>query len=203
MIEPSTVIDFLRHGHCQGGEIFRGSTDVELSTEGWQQLRRTVGDNSGKWTRIVCSPLLRCQLFAHECAEKWGIPIEVDPRWQEMSFGHWEGRLVSEVLEQDREGVMAFFHDPMNKMPEGAEPMSQIVTRLQEGWLDIKQKYPGERVLVVAHGGVIRIHLAQLLGLKLSAISQLHQPYAALNRVGVFERKLGSKEIVMFMNGQA
>ena len=35
-----TCIDFLRHGECEGGEIFRGSgSDVALTDQGWQQMR--------------------------------------------------------------------------------------------------------------------------------------------------------------------
>ena len=40
-----TCIDFLRHGECEGGEIFRGSgSDVALTNKGWQQMRDSVQD---------------------------------------------------------------------------------------------------------------------------------------------------------------
>ena len=37
-----TTIDFLRHGECEGGNIYRGSTDVVLSRCGYRQMERVT-----------------------------------------------------------------------------------------------------------------------------------------------------------------
>ena len=72
--ENFTLIDILRHGQCQGGEIYRGSTDVSLTDLGWQQMRNAVASHSG-WDAVVSSPLTRCKLFAQEHAAENQIPI--------------------------------------------------------------------------------------------------------------------------------
>ena len=48
--ENFTLIDILRHGQCEGGEIYRGSTDVPLTDLGWQQMRNAVASHNG-WDR--------------------------------------------------------------------------------------------------------------------------------------------------------
>ena len=48
----TTTIDLLRHGQCEGGEIFRGSTDVALSEAGWQQMRHATQEEDN-WDRVI------------------------------------------------------------------------------------------------------------------------------------------------------
>src|SRR6187401_779020 len=95
-VEPVTTIDLLRHGACQGGEIYRGRTDVQLSGEGWQQMERAVRAPAD-WQRIVTSPLLRCREFAEHCARRFSLPLQLENALQELDFGEWEGRLVQEI----------------------------------------------------------------------------------------------------------
>ena len=69
-----TCIDFLRHGECEGGEIFRGSgSDVALTNKGWQQMRDSVQDMAC-WDSIITSPLQRCRRFASEQSGRLAIP---------------------------------------------------------------------------------------------------------------------------------
>jgi alpha-ribazole phosphatase len=89
-----TCIDFLRHGECEGGEIFRGSgSDVALTDKGWQQMRGSVQELSG-WDSIITSPLQRCRRFATEQSERLSIPLTENTNWREIHFGDWEGRLI-------------------------------------------------------------------------------------------------------------
>src|SRR5262245_4016861 len=94
------TVDLLRHGACQGGYIYRGRTDVELSPEGWRQMEQAL-DTSGGWQRVVTSPLLRCRIFAQHCAEQLRLPLAVIPELQEINFGTWEGQLVNDVRQAD------------------------------------------------------------------------------------------------------
>ncbi len=60
MSTVTTTIDLLRHGACEGGEIFRGSSDVALSEQGWQQMRAAIADETAPWQAVVSSSLQRC-----------------------------------------------------------------------------------------------------------------------------------------------
>lgn len=197
-----TQVDFLRHGHCEGGEIFRGHTDVALSETGWQQLKDRVAGYESHWDVIVSSPLQRCRRFAEHLAEQTGTPLHVDERWMEMSFGDWDGKPVTEIWESDKASAIAYFSDPENNNTANVEPVDAIIARAKAAWDDLKEMHANKRVLVIAHGGIIRFHLATLLSLPVSSIGQLHLPYAALSRVVVGKGPLGLRETVHFVNGQ-
>jgi broad specificity phosphatase PhoE len=196
-----TQVDFLRHGHCLGGEIFRGSTDVELSPEGWQQLRSKVSGHETRWDHIVSSPLQRCRQFAEELSRQSKTPLTVDERWREMSFGDWEGREVKEIWKSDKASAIGYFTDPERQNTANIEPVEDIIHRLSGAWQTILDEHSGKRVLVVAHGGVIRFQLAAVLDLPLKAVGQIQLPYAAISRITAQDTLLGYREVVQFING--
>ena len=109
--ERVTTIDLLRHGACQGGEIFRGRTDVHLSTQGWEQMERAVSA-APDWQRVITSPLVRCRAFAERCAARCNVPLQVEAALQEMDFGAWEGRLAQEVWQENPQLLARFYDDP-------------------------------------------------------------------------------------------
>ena len=86
-----TIVDLLRHGEPEGGQMFRGAVDDPLSPRGWDQMRTAVGDYR-EWDAIVSSPLVRCAAFAGELAERLDRPLEIVREFSEISFGVWEGR---------------------------------------------------------------------------------------------------------------
>jgi len=198
MSSNNTVVDFLRHGHCQGGEIFRGATDVQLSEQGWQQLRTSAGNNKGQWDLIISSPLQRCRRFAEECAQQWDIPLTIEPRWHEISFGDWDGQLVEDVWPKEKSLVLPYMASPDFNNSMNMEPIHEVAKRASAAWQDLLNQHRGKRVLVICHGGIIRIHLSTVLGLELTNIGKLSVPYASLSRVTAFE---DGRERVDFING--
>ena len=175
-----TRIDILRHGACQGGEIFRGSTDVELSEEGWQQM--TAAAEGLIWDRIICSPLKRCRLFAEQLGQKLEIPVAIDSRWREFDFGVWEGRDRAEVWRESADDLKQFFTDPESFTPQGGDSYQSVMERLTAAWNDLTAQHQGENILLVSHGGIIRAHYTMALGLPGTAFGTLDVPYACLTR---------------------
>jgi alpha-ribazole phosphatase len=197
--ERVTNVDLLRHGACEGGEIYRGRTDVPLSAEGWGQLERDIR-GSANWQRIVTSPLLRCHQFAQRCATDFDVPLQVVPALREMDFGDWEGRLLQEVWQANPELVARFYEDPGAVTPPGGEKTLDALDRVVAGWQEMMQPGKGDNLLLVCHGGVIRLLLSHLLEMPLSAISRLHIPYASITRVQIFHREQGDFPTLMSLN---
>lgn len=194
-----TQIDLLRHGACEGGEIYRGSTDVPLTQEGWEQMASSVGDGSD-WQAVVTSPLERCQTFAQHCSETFSIPLAVESGFREMHFGEWEGRLLTEVWESDAALVTRFYEDPDSTIPPGGESVADAQTRAVKAWDSILRERSGERVLLVCHGGVIRLLLSHVLQMPRSAISRLHVPYGSLTKLRVYHRDGGDFPVLLSLN---
>ena len=165
-------LDLLRHGETELGGGLRGSLDDALTARGWEQMRTAV-KGQGPWQRIVSSPLQRCALFARELAEQLDVPLTFEKDLQELHFGEWEGRTAAALMETDAEALGRFWSDPYAFTPPGAEPVIAFATRVLTAAGRLQQRYEGERVLVICHGGVMKLLLAQARGLPREQLLQI------------------------------
>ncbi len=158
-----TTLDFIRHGTPEGGRRYRGaSVDDPLSEKGWRQMWLAVGDQCS-WDLVVSSPLQRCLAFAGALAERHGLTMEVEPDFREVGFGAWEGYSPDEVARRDPKGYASFYADPVNNRPPGAEDLLDFGRRVAHAFDLWTQRAAGNRLLVVAHAGVIRAALGHVL----------------------------------------
>ncbi len=179
-----TIIDLLRHGEAEGGDRFRGSTDDALSMQGWAQMWAALGADC-PWNSIVSSPLIRCADFAQAVAQRHGLPLTLDDRLCEMHFGAWEGRRSAEVLTTDAAALTQFWNDPTNHSPPDGETFTHVQQRVRAAWEAILSNSIGAHVLIIAHGGPIRIILSHVLGMPPQTFLRLELPFAAISRVRV------------------
>ncbi|MGB7757204.1 MAG: histidine phosphatase family protein [Salinisphaera sp.] len=180
----TTTVDILRHAECEGGSIFRGSTDVALSEEGWARLRRVTEPLDG-WDAIVTSPMRRCREFSTELSAARAVPLTVDERFREMHFGDWEGVLISEVWASQPDAARAWYVDPENHTPPNAEPLPSTRSRVAAGWAELVAANKGGHVLLVCHGGVIRNLVAHVLDLPLVATNRFGMPYGCRAQISI------------------
>lgn len=163
-------IDLLRHGETTGGGGFRGSTDDDLTGFGWHQMEVAVAGQV--WDRVITSPLARCRDFARAFAEQRALPLREDARLAEMHFGAWEGCTASELLSRDAEALGRFWRDPVHEGLPGAEPLLTFQARVLAAWDDILRA-DEPRILVITHGGPIRVILSHLAQRPLERILEL------------------------------
>lgn len=177
-------IDLLRHGQPEGGSRFRGSLDDPLSELGWRQMRAAVADVDG-WQAVVSSPLSRCAAFAHELCEQRALPLRLDENLREIGFGDWEGQAVDVLYERAHAQLSRYWADPIANPPPGGEPLTAFRARIASAWEALMAEAQGSHLLVVAHGGVIRVLLSLVLQMPLSAVLRLEVPNAALSRIRI------------------
>lgn len=147
-------IDLLRHGDT-GQRSYRGQLDDPLVEHGWTQLREAVAGRD--WDAVVASSMQRCAAFARELARARGLPLTIDARLKEYHFGDWQGVPI-ETLAGTQGGALGRFQaDPVAHPPPGAEPFALFQRRLSSALDDIVQSHPAQRVVVITHGGVIRL----------------------------------------------
>ncbi|RMG36186.1 MAG: histidine phosphatase family protein [Gammaproteobacteria bacterium] len=159
-----TRLDYLRHGLPVGGSRYRGhGIDDPLSEEGWAQMRKTTERLDTRWDRIITSPLARCAAFAQALGAERDIPVAIEPDLREVGFGRWEGMTRRQLLEQSPEEYHAFYADPVNHRPAGAEPLGAFGRRVAKAFDQLVERHSGEHLLVVAHAGVIRATLGHVL----------------------------------------
>ena len=151
-----TVIDFLRHGEPVGASTYRGNgIDDPLSEKGWSQMWNVVDDHC-PWDVVICSPLSRCKQFAETLAKKCAIPVKVESRFKEVGFGSWEGRDRKEIQKNNADEYEAFYRDPVNCRPVGAESLVEFENRVSAAFDIMLETFSGQHILVVTHAGVIR-----------------------------------------------
>lgn len=186
-------LDLLRHGETESGGGFRGSLDDALTPRGWAQMRAATGQ-AGPWDRLVSSPLQRCAAFAHELGGQLGVPLELEADLRELHFGAWEGRSAAELMEGDAAALGRFWADPYAFTPPGGEPVAEFETRVLQAMERLARQHPGQRLLLITHGGVMRLLLARARGLVRGQLLQVQVGHGALHRLqldGPALRELG------------
>ncbi|MGP6461013.1 alpha-ribazole phosphatase family protein [Pseudomonas parakoreensis] len=177
-------LDLLRHGETELGGGLRGSLDDALTEKGWAQMRAAV-IAGGPWDRLVSSPLQRCARFAAELGEQLGLPVHLDKNLQELHFGAWEGQSAAALMETDAEALGLFWADPYAFTPPQGEPVSDFAARVLGAVARLHQAYAGERVLLISHGGVMRLLLAQARGLPREQLLNVEVAHASLFALSV------------------
>lgn len=177
-------LELLRHGETEQGGGLRGSLDDALTEQGWAQLRAAV-QGAGPWDRLISSPLQRCARFAEEVAAAHGLPLHYEPGLQELHFGDWEGRSAAQLMESDAEALGCFWADPYAFTPPNGEPLLQFEARVLDALLGLVKAYAGQRLLLVTHGGVMRLLLARARGLSRQDLLQVNVGYAQRFRLSL------------------
>ena len=159
-----TTFALIRHGQTDWNAQRRlqGSSDIPLNDVGRNQARGAVAALSGyEWDAVVSSPLSR----AAETAELigGGLGLIVDryvPELTERDFGPAEG--LQDGPELDALRTPDGFR--------GAESDDAAAARGLAALEALAEEFRGRRVLVVAHGTLIRLSLNRALGLSLQSI---------------------------------
>ncbi|WDH33829.1 alpha-ribazole phosphatase family protein [Pseudomonas chlororaphis] len=172
-------LDLLRHGETELGGGLRGSLDDALTDAGWRQMRAAVA-GLGPWNRLVSSPLQRCARFAEELGARLALPVTLDPDLQELHFGAWEGQSAAALMATDAEALGRFWADPYAFTPPQGEPVLAFSARVLGAVERLHQRYAGERVLLVSHGGVMRLLLARARGLPREQLLNVEVAHGAL-----------------------
>ena len=172
-------LDLLRHGETELGGGLRGSLDDALTEQGWAQMRAAVVAG-GPWDRLVSSPLQRCARFAAELGEQLNLPVQLDKDLQELHFGAWEGQSAATLMESDAEALGLFWADPYAFTPPQGEAVSDFAARVLGAIARLHRAHAGERVLLISHGGVMRLLLAQARGLPREQLLSVEVAHASV-----------------------
>lgn len=181
----TTYIDIIRHGEPEGGNVFRGRTDHHLTELGITQFQQRTQRLGHRWQQVVSSPLMRCKQSAELLATAQSIPLHIEPNLAEIHFGDWENQCVDKVMAE--ENISQLWQDPINFCAPQGEPTAALQQRTLQAWRQLLTAHQGNRVLVVTHGGVMRVLAQHLLELAPSAMNKLSLPYAAVMSFKVIE----------------
>ncbi|HWJ31297.1 MAG TPA: histidine phosphatase family protein [Gaiellaceae bacterium] len=160
-----TTLLLVRHGETDWNRDARwqGHSDTPLNEVGRDQARRLAAE-LGEVDVVYSSDLARARETAEILAEPIGLEVRVDPRLRERGFGAWEGKNAAEI---EREFADEHARWLAGEAPGAAdaEPFTDFGARVEEFVAEVLLRHPGETVLVVGHGGTIRVIHALAKGL--------------------------------------
>ena len=168
----STEILIVRHGESEPavvGQSFKlldGQSDPALSPEGAAEAERVCERLASEHIdAIYVSTLRRTAETAAPLARRLGMTPVVDEDLREVYLGEWEGGGVYRKNVTDRHplAVQMFAEERWDLIP-GAEPAEEFARRLRHAIERIAAAHVDQRVVVVAHGGVIGEILHQVTG---------------------------------------
>lgn len=184
----ATHVWLMRHGPTEWNmdRRIQGNVDTPLIPEALQAyLEKQHIERLPKIDRVIVSEFQRTHKTADAIAKQLGwsdIPRVVIPELNERKWGIFEGKTHSEVREflskdpkiteqypelQAMTDLSPILDEP-DFAVEGAESMRQVAARVEPVVKQLREKYPGESILVVGHAGVMLS-----LGLDHRVINQL------------------------------
>lgn len=180
-----TAIDLhlLRHGAPERTGLMLGHHDEPAAAGAHDVLIERAQDIAA--TAIIASDLSRASDGARLLAAARSLPLRIDPRWRELDFGAWDGKLPATL---ESEALQAFWSDPDAFPPPGGERWSALVARVSAAIGDLRQS-----AIIVSHAGAMRAAVSALTGLDHRGVWAFDLPYGALLSIRIW-REEGSEQ---------
>jgi alpha-ribazole phosphatase/probable phosphoglycerate mutase len=176
--EPDAAV----HGRCYG------SLDASLSQAGREQAAR-IGERLAvePFAAMYSSPRRRAIETAEAIATHHRLDVITVPDFRELDFGDFEGRTYDEIAATHPELYRQWMETPTEVRFPNGESFAQMRVRVLDECRVILARHHDQTVGIVAHGGVIRIILADALGIPDANIFRIAQRYGSLNLIRYFD----------------
>jgi len=158
----------LRHGETEWSRArrFTGGRDVPLLPSGQRQAEAAAAALAGvSLAAVYASPLERCRAFAEPIAKPHRLDVTLDPRFQEMRFGAWEGLTRDEAAAHSPALYARWREAPGEATPPGGDALRAVAARVSEGLAAVQAAHDGGTVALVTHAIVVRLIVLAALGL--------------------------------------
>lgn len=190
MNDQPTRLYLVRHGELVTSKEWRyvGQMDVELNETGKKQIQNLSSRLSSEQIEMIfSSDLTRTIESAEIIGNKLEIINEPISELREINLGVWEGLTLEEIEESFPEDLVKRSEDIKDFRIINGESFSDVKKRVIPKLKDIIEGNVSKRILVIAHGGVNRIIIADALGLDINNIPRLEQNYACLNIIDYYK----------------
>jgi len=163
----------VRHGVTDWNEAGRlmGHEPIALNARGRSQAEATARALAAQpLGAVVASPQRRTQETAAIIAAPHGLAVTTDDALAEVWFGPWVGRTFSEIIKEP--DLAAYLQNPLHAC-DAFEPTAAVHARVV-GFLErFRAASEPHAVVAVSHGDPLRILLAEILGMPLTAYRRL------------------------------
>jgi broad specificity phosphatase PhoE len=155
-----TRFGLIRHATTQWNleKRIQGKNDPGLCPEGIEQVQKwgKIVKDAETWDRIMVSGLRRTWETAEIINKDLNLPIEKDPRLNEQDWGEWNGKTYQDLMLETPQELMRQMASGWHFCPPEGEDRLSVWMRSLSAFHDMSIRWPGQKILVVCHGGVIR-----------------------------------------------
>lgn len=195
----TNTIYIVRHGQTEWNILGKtqGHGNSDLTAKGIEQAQ-LLANSMTKYPidYIYSSDLGRAYQTAEIIGNKLNVEVEKTEALREMNFGTWEGRLISDIMDENPALYKQWRNEPhLAKIPQG-ETLDMIKKRTDEFIKKINKKHDGKHIVLVTHSLCARIMLLSFLDSNVKNIYKINQGNTALNIIEL--RDYGP--VVMKMN---
>jgi 2,3-bisphosphoglycerate-dependent phosphoglycerate mutase len=158
----ATDLLIVRHGESAAARVDQpapradGHSDPPLAPEGVEQAGRLADRLAHEHIdAIYVTSLQRTAQTAAPLARRLGLEPAVEADLREVFLGEWEGVAFRKYVAEGHPTAVQMFLEKRWDVIPGAESNDVFAGRVRAGMERIIARHPGERVVVVVHGGVI------------------------------------------------
>lgn len=181
----------MRHGDTElnSAERYWGHSDVELSAAGLRQAERLRDRLAAeKIDAIYSSDLLRASLTAKIIASRHQLDVITCAELREINFGDAEGLTFDEISQLYPEVTKLWVQRSPKLEYPGGESLDQFNNRVSKFQDRLEKHAPEQTILMVAHSGVLRTLVCQLLGIELRYRWQFRLDFASLSIIETYRQ---------------
>jgi ribonuclease H / adenosylcobalamin/alpha-ribazole phosphatase len=188
--EVPTFIYFVRHGETVLTPTRKfsgtGALDPELMQAGLDQAELVAKEAAKLGAEIlIASPLNRTRQTAEAISRTTGLEIIFDEVWYELSFGSWDGKSIEEVREEEPDSYQAWLNST-SYAPGGGESYDQASVRIEEALEKLVAEYPGKKIIVVTHNGVIKTAVKLAMGAPAEAVFHVDASPCSISSISIW-----------------
>lgn len=178
----------VRHGETDWNleKRFQGLTDTQLNAKGiWQSEQVGAWLRSAEIDQFHSSPLTRTRQTADIINQHHDLPIQLDDRLRELSFGDWEGHTWAEIERAYPTHAAKYIQNIAN-VPPNAESLPHYEMRIQS-FIESIRHTKGTH-LIVSHGGTLRTLLCLLIGLSVLEHWQFNMANCSITEIDIYDQ---------------
>ncbi len=188
----------VRHAQAeQGSRLYLGHGATGLDHEGYAQARALRDLLASQQIHAVySSDLNRARLTAQIIASVHAAEVVLRPELREIDWGQIEGLTFEEITARFPEALEVLTVPSLASRAPGGESLQQLVQRVQRFLAAVERDSPDQTILIVSHGGPLRVLLCHWLGLDPERLWQIRLDLASMSLVETYPQGA----IVAFLN---
>lgn len=187
----------VRHGQTYWNQENRmqGQFETDLTPLGVNQAK-ALGKHLQEipFDQVYSSPLRRALETTKNILGERQIPTQKEDALKEILMGDWQGILIDDLKKEYPEEIDLFWNHPEKYRRETCETYEEVRIRAAQFMERVAAEHPGENILVVTHGALLKTLYTYLKYQQISDIAYAVHPLSTA--VAIVEKRDGVWNVV-------